>query len=247
MKLRSASMKARGVSFAVEAIANFVGQEGFIDDEQAEQLFLRMERVVLSRINEFIPHYLVKVLCAFTEAGYGSGEFYDQVIARVLPAVMQANSTELYDRFDHSRQAAPLTHAMKYSDMVRFFEVYPQVTYIFDATMTSEVYSAFMAKLSQVIEEKRLPMEDLCRVLNILVRLSAYGSFDEQRTYNKILLRLRHSLHAIPREHFANTLASLIELQQPDLAKKLALILTGHTLFMQGRIDEDFKTDKEMI
>ena len=61
---------------------------------------MRMERVVLSRIGEFIPHYLVKVLCAFTEAGHGSGEFFDQVIDKVLPAVLQANSTELYNVYD---------------------------------------------------------------------------------------------------------------------------------------------------
>ena len=47
-----------------------------------------MERIVLSRIDEFIPHYLVKVLCSFAKAGYGSGELYDQVIAKVLPAIL---------------------------------------------------------------------------------------------------------------------------------------------------------------
>lgn len=72
-------MKARGVSFAVEAIAEFVKSDvdEFISPEQEEVLFQRMERVVLSRINEFIPHYLVKVLCSFAQAGHGSGDFYD--------------------------------------------------------------------------------------------------------------------------------------------------------------------------
>ena len=88
--------------------------------------------------------------------------------------------------------------------------------------MTAELHEAFLKKLNAIIDAKRLPMEDLCRVLNILVRLSAYSRFDEQKTYSKILIRLRHSLHAIPREHFASTLASLIELQQLDIAKKMA-------------------------
>lgn len=96
--------------------------------------------------------------------------------------------------------------------MIRFYEIYPEVTYIFESTMTAELHEAFLAKINTVIDAKRLPMEDLCRVLNILVRLSAFSRFDEQKTYSKILIRLRHSLHAIPKEHFANTLASLTEL-----------------------------------
>ena len=96
--------------------------------------------------------------------------------------------------------------------MIRFFEVYPDVTYIFDSTMSNEIHEAFLAKLNTVIDAKRLPMEDLCRVLNILVRLSAYSRFDDQKTYSKLLIRLRHSLHAVPKEHFTNTMASLVEL-----------------------------------
>ena len=30
--------------------------------------------------------------------------------------------------------------ALKYSDMLRFFEIYPEVSYIYDNTMSSEVY-----------------------------------------------------------------------------------------------------------
>ena len=59
-----------------------------------------MERVVLSRIDEFIPHYLVKVLCSFAQAGYGSGELYDQVIAKVLPAILKTTSTEIFDQYN---------------------------------------------------------------------------------------------------------------------------------------------------
>jgi len=69
LKLRSASMKARGVSFALEAITNFSEGHKFITQEHADELYSRMERVVLSRLDEFIPHYLVKVFCSFAKAG----------------------------------------------------------------------------------------------------------------------------------------------------------------------------------
>ena len=84
---------------------------------------------------------------------------------------------------------------MKYSDMIRFFEVYPDVTYIYDSTMTAELHDAFLAKLKTVIEDKRMPIEDLCRAFNVLVRMSAYSGFNQQKTFKTILARLRHSLH----------------------------------------------------
>ena len=59
-----------------------------------------MERVVLSRIDEFIPHYLVKILCSFTKAGYGSGELYDQIISKVLPAILKTASSSNEEVFD---------------------------------------------------------------------------------------------------------------------------------------------------
>ena len=171
-----------------------------------------MERVVLSRLDEFIPHYLVKVICSFAEAGQGSGELFDQIIARVLPAIIQTSSTELQDFYG---SGVPKSHqySMKYSDMIRFFEVYPDVTYIYESTMTEELYGAFLTKLSTVIEDKKMPIEDVCRAFNILVRMSPYSGFDDQRTFQKLLARLRHSLHAVPKDYFMNTLVQLMELQ----------------------------------
>ena len=84
---------------------------------------------------------------------------------------------------------------MKYSDMIRFFEVYPDVTYIYDSTMSVELHDAFLAKLKSVIGDKKMPVEDVCRAFNILVRMSAYSGFNQQDVYKTILGRLRHSLH----------------------------------------------------
>lgn len=59
---KSASMKARGISFAVEAIANI---HKTIPDGD-EEIFKRLERVILVKLDEFIPHYLVKCLTSFS-------------------------------------------------------------------------------------------------------------------------------------------------------------------------------------
>ena len=64
--------------------------------------------------------------------------------------------------------------------MIRFFEVYPNVTYIYESTMTPEGHAAFLTKLKTVVGDKKLPTEDLCRAFNILVRISAYSGFDER-------------------------------------------------------------------
>jgi hypothetical protein len=63
---------------------------------------------------------------------------------------------------------------LKYSDMLRFFEIFPEVSYIFDSTMNEELYKVFVAKISQVMKDKKFPTEDVARVFSILVRISPY-------------------------------------------------------------------------
>ena len=63
VKTKSPSMKARGVAFAIEAIANVKVHDS---EEQLSQVFTRLEKVVLTKLDEFIPHYLVKILVAYT-------------------------------------------------------------------------------------------------------------------------------------------------------------------------------------
>jgi hypothetical protein len=65
---KSSSMKPRGLAFAVEAIS-LLPTAG--DDE-----FNKLEKVVLSKIKEFIPHYYIKIMLAFSNAGQGSGELF---------------------------------------------------------------------------------------------------------------------------------------------------------------------------
>ncbi len=62
-------MRARGVAFAIEAISNL----NYSDKE----IFDRIECVILAKIDEFIPHYIVKVMSAYYKMGYGSSDLYD--------------------------------------------------------------------------------------------------------------------------------------------------------------------------
>lgn len=147
IKTKSPSMRARGVAFAIEAFANL----GYQDEE----LFKRMERVTLAKLDEFIPHYVVKVLQAYYSTGFGSGELYDQLINHVMETMRTPGQ-------------------LKYSDMLRFFEIYPEVTYIYENTMNFEVYSSFIETVRPLIKDKKFPTEDVCRVFNILIRISSY-------------------------------------------------------------------------
>ena len=130
--------------------------------------------------------------------------------------------------------------------MIRFLEVFPEVTYIYEHTMTKELYSAFMSKLQGVIRDKKLPTEDLCRVFNILVRISPYSNFDDQGTYHEILGRLRHSLYDIPKNHYPRTLANLLELQQSLLAAKMSRIVHEHPLFPL-ELGKEFTEPRDMV
>jgi hypothetical protein len=150
VRLKTASMKPRGVAFAIESIANL--------DYKSEDTFKKLERVVISKFDDFIPHYMVKVLASYYKMGYGSGELYDKLINGIIKAMNEGEHGE----------------GLKYSDMLRFFEIFPEVSYIFDSTMNEELYKVFVVKISQVMKDKKFPTEDVARVFSILVRLSPY-------------------------------------------------------------------------
>lgn len=58
--------------------------------------------------------------------------------------------------------------------MLRFFEVFPEVTYIYETAMSEDMYKLFTNKIMTVIKDKKFPTEDACRVFNILVRINSY-------------------------------------------------------------------------
>ena len=53
-------MKPRGIAFAIESISNLP-----IDNSDD---FTKLEKVVLRKVKEFIPHYSVKILLAMSKA-----------------------------------------------------------------------------------------------------------------------------------------------------------------------------------
>lgn len=69
-------MKARGISFAIESFCNLR-----INDSE---IFERMERVVLAKLDDFNNHYTVKVLKSFYEMGQGTNEIYDLLINKII-------------------------------------------------------------------------------------------------------------------------------------------------------------------
>ena len=106
-------MKPRGAAFAIESITNL----GYL----SEETYKRLEKVVLSKIDEFIPHYLVKIMAAYYKTGFGSGELYDKLISRVVESMNDEG-------------------ALKYFDMLRFFEIFPEVSYIYDNNMSEDLF-----------------------------------------------------------------------------------------------------------
>jgi len=60
--------------------------------------------------------------------GYGSGELYDKLINKIIESMSEDNT-------------------LKYSDMIRFFEIFPEVNYIYDNSMSEELYLSFLNKI----------------------------------------------------------------------------------------------------
>lgn len=89
--------------------------------------------------------------------------------------------------------------------------MFPKISYIYDHTMTSAIQAIFVTKINEIIKQKNLPTEDLCKIFDILVKTAAFGSKDYLSLVHEVMGRLRHSLHAIPKDHFPSTLCNLIE------------------------------------
>jgi hypothetical protein len=100
---------------------------------------------------------------------------------------------------------------LKYSDLIKFFEVYPKVTHIYQHTMNSELHGAFLRKLEGPMQDARFPMKDLCRILDILVTVAPYASRDSDKVVMGILTMLKKNIYGIPKEHFTSTMANLLE------------------------------------
>lgn len=95
---------------------------------------------------------------------------------------------------------------------------------------------------------KKFPIQDVCRVFNVLSRTCQYwdasmfigqnqgaangkkligtGDHDyHQKFLREVVGRIRHQIYEIPKDQFALTISNLIEFQQPDIAKKFVNIL----------------------
>ena len=86
--------------------------------------------------------------------------------------------------------------------------------------MTREIHGVFVSKVKDIIKQKTLPTEDLCKIFDIMVKTTAFASPSQLSVVHEVLGRLRHSLHDIPKELFPLTLCNLIEFQNPSLAQK---------------------------
>ena len=133
-------MRPRGIAFAVEAISNLEYEDKTVYD--------RLERVIIAKIDEFNTHYLVKIMNSYQKVGQGSGELYDSLIYQIMQQMDK----------------------MMYQDLLRFFEIYPEVVYIYENTMSAESYKYFIDNMEQVLTLKKFPMQDVCRVFNVLSR-----------------------------------------------------------------------------
>ena len=94
------------------------------------------------------------------------------------------------------------------------------------------------------MNDKKFPTEDMCRVFNILIRISPYY-FDQseqllygnsqaqkeqdeqvhQKFLRELVGRIRHSIYNIPKSQFTLTMSNLVEFRQAEIAAKFVNIL----------------------
>ena len=136
---------------------------------------------------------------------------------------------------------------LSYSDMIRFFQIFPKITYIYDHSMNSDLHGIFISKVKEIIKQKSLPTEDLCKIFDIIVKTTAFASPGHLSVVHEVLGRLRHSLHDIPKDLFPLTLCNLIEFQNPSLAQKAVTSIVMEMKDYPTQILKEFTTDVDRI
>lgn len=116
--------------------------------------------------------------------------------------------------------------------------------------MSPELHLQFTSKMKEVIKAKQLPPEDFCRILTVLVNSCPFAPKDDDSSISlmhELLGRLRHSIYSIPKSHLAITLVNLLELQQPQIATKIAKNILLEMPGYPERIVDEFSEDQEFI
>ena len=223
---RCVSMKARGLKYILNGLSNINFSKSHIPkdlefDFTMNEFYDRLEKVIVSKLNDFVNHDLVEVLWSFHNLKVGTDSLYSKIFQKLI------------DRKTTLRPA----------EFIKFFRIFPQLEYIYQNNISDDLWDAYCNTVSSQIYKKSLPFNELLEVF------STYTIIDRTVGHSKLFYnmvnQIRGSVYKIPAEHFTMTLFWLMESQIFDVADKFIPIV--QKLAENNQIMHVFKTKKDCI
>lgn len=119
-------MKSRGVKYVIVGLQSAFPQ-GKLPTEiglnfNPNELYDRLEKVILSKLDDFTSHDLVYVLEVFFGLKQGSDRFYE----KVFHALMDRKST------------------LRPIEFIKLMQILPNIQYIYENSMNSDLWKAYL-------------------------------------------------------------------------------------------------------
>jgi hypothetical protein len=121
------SMKSRGIKYVVTGLNNAFPDGKIPEDLNLEfnnnQLYDRLEKVILTKLDDFTNHDLIYALESFFNTKVGSDKFYEKVFAKLI---------------DDRKKLRP-------SEFIKLFKILPQISYIYENNMNEELWNDYLS------------------------------------------------------------------------------------------------------
>lgn len=119
-------MKSRGVKYVVTGL-NTAFPEGKIPEDLGlefdnNQLYDRLEKVIITKLSDFTNHDLIFVLESFFNTKVGTDKFYEKIFAKLI---------------DNRKKLRP-------TEFIKLFRILPQISYIYDNNMNDELWNDYL-------------------------------------------------------------------------------------------------------
>ena len=222
---RCVSLKARGLKYVVNGLkSGFSELESLQElnlDFTTEELYVRLERIILIKLKDFTNHDLLNILESFLNSKFGSDKFYERIFHQLIS---ERNS-------------------LRPREFVKLFNILPHVHHIYENSMNEDLWNDYLTSVSQPIFSKSLSVPDLLSVFKTYISLN-YAKGHSTLFYNMIN-QIRGAVYQVPAEQFSETMVYLIEAHINDIAEKFIPII--ESVCEKGLLMNTFKTDSDRV
>jgi len=127
-------MNARGIKYITNGLSNINFRNQNIPAEidldfTPDELYDRIEKIIISKIDDFVNHDLVNILTDFHSLKVGSSKFYTKIVQKLI---------------DRQETLRPV-------EFIKFFSIFPELGYIYQNNMSSTLWDTYLNRVASQV------------------------------------------------------------------------------------------------